>query len=276
MNALRLPFYIATLVCLVLAIAGELGTGAIAPPERDRKELEAAAIAADPPLPDPALATGDERQSRQHDVDERLEEMKKKRADNGLDKPPSGLGVPFLALIDVMFLFVVLTVAAGFLVSSATWSRIHGWSVLLAGLLGIIVGVLLVLFAFAKLMLMLGLFLAAPFGTLVYIGVFGFFERGSVGALLSTTLALKVAGSVCLVLALQRILENRALVALALTSMVASVIVSFLHGIVPGLLVSITDAVAALVVAILGIVWGFVLFLTAIPAVVASLRPRPA
>ncbi|MFC7483970.1 hypothetical protein ACFQX7_33540 [Luedemannella flava] len=75
-----------------------------------------------------------------------------------------------------------------------------------------------------------------------------------------------------LVAAQQRFIQNKGLVALVFTSLVANVIVAFLHGMVPGILVSITDAVAGIVVAIIAIIWGIVLLIGSIPAIVNAVR----
>jgi hypothetical protein len=90
--------------------------------------------------------------------------------------------------------------------------------------------------------------------------------------LLSLVMFLKVAFCVLLVLAQPRFLQNKGLVALVLTSLVATLVVSFLHGVVPGLLVSITDTVAAIVLAVLAIVWGIVLLIGSIPSVLKAIK----
>jgi hypothetical protein len=60
------------------------------------------------------------------------------------------------------------------------------------------------------------------------------------------------------VLAHQRFLQNKGLVLIIATSFLANLIIAFLYGFVPGFLVSITDAVAAIVICILALVWGIV------------------
>ena len=54
---------------------------------------------------------------------------------------------------------------------------------------------------------------------------------------------------------------------LILTSLLATLIIGFLHGLVPAFLVSITDAIAAIVVGILALVWAIWFLLRSIPAV---------
>ena len=42
----------------------------------------------------------------------------------------------------------------------------------------------------------------------------------------------------------------------ALTTLVANIVVSFLHGIVPIILLNITDVIAALIAIVLALIWG--------------------
>jgi hypothetical protein len=64
----------------------------------------------------------------------------------------------------------------------------------------------------------------------------------------------------------------KGLVLLVLTSLVCNIIVAFLHGLVPIILVSIFDNIAALVVGIVAIVWAIVLLVLSIPSIVAMIR----
>jgi len=61
-------------------------------------------------------------------------------------------------------------------------------------------------------------------------------------------------------LAHPRFLQNKGLVLIILTSLAANIIISFAHAIVPVPLVSITDAIAAIIVFVLVVLWaGFFL-----------------
>ena len=57
-----------------------------------------------------------------------------------------------------------------------------------------------------------------------------------------------------------------------LTSLVANIIVSFLHGLPPGFLVSITDSIAAIIIGIIAVIWGIVVLVGALTAIVRSLK----
>ncbi|MBQ1016027.1 hypothetical protein KBX53_34900, partial [Micromonospora sp. M51] len=75
-----------------------------------------------------------------------------------------------------------------------------------------------------------------------------------------------------LVLAQPRFLQNKGLVLLILTTVLCTVVLEFLHSLVPVILVSIVDDVAALVFAIVAIIWGLVLLIGSIPAIVKAVR----
>ena len=98
------------------------------------------------------------------------------------------------------------------------------------------------------------------------------FDRGGAAATLGSLLFLKLAFGVLLLLSNPRFVETRKLVILALTSLLANVIVSLLHGFPPRILVSITDAIAAIVVAVLALVWAIVLLVGAVVSIVKLLR----
>lgn len=187
------------------------------------------------------------------------------------DDPP-GRGVPYLALVDVVLAYTLVLIALPLIVPDRLQGKLQGIVTLIGSIVLLIVAFLLTLLALAALILMVTLFLAVPFGTAVYAGLFGGFPRGEAAAILSLLMLLKLALSVCLVLAQQRFLQNKGLVALVVTSLVATIIVSFLHGLVPGLLVSITDALAGIVVGVIAIVWAIVLLIGSIPAVLRAIK----
>jgi hypothetical protein len=80
------------------------------------------------------------------------------------------------------------------------------------------------------------------FSTIVYLIIFGFFDRTGANVTLSLLMMLKLAFAACLILAHQRFIQNKGLEMIILTSLAANIIVSFLYGLVPAPLVSITDA----------------------------------
>jgi hypothetical protein len=185
---------------------------------------------------------------------------------------PSGLGVPYLALVDAAALFTVALMAAGLVVPQRLHGRLQGVVTLIFAILLLLAAIGLLVLAIAKLLLMVTLLLAFPFGTIAYLIGFGFFPRGTATVILSLLMFLKFVFAGALAAAQQRFLANKGLVLLVLTSLLCTVAVSFLHGIVPGVLASITDAVAAIVCAIAGIIWAIVLLVGAIVGIVTAAR----
>ena len=85
---------------------------------------------------------------------------------------------------------------------------------------------------------------------MIYLAVFGHFPRGTAATILALLLSLKIACGICLPLAQQRFLQGTGLLLLLITSLVLNIVIAFLHDLVPGILVSLTDAVGGIVVGI--------------------------
>jgi hypothetical protein len=188
-------------------------------------------------------------------------------------KPP-GIGIPYLALVDGIVTYSLALMVLSLLVSPNAQAKLQGAVSLIASLLLLIGSIVLIFLAFFKLLLMVTLFFATPFGTIAYLAIWGAFPKGGAAVVLSLLMVFKIAAVIALVLAQQRFLRVKSLVLLLLTSLLATLIVSFLHGIVPGPLVSITDAIAAIIVAILAAIWAIVILIGSIPAVLAALATR--
>lgn len=257
MDTLRRPFLIATLVLALLIVLLELGA----------VEFLTAPVGQATELNKLIPAEGDLRDAYDDLDDDEV------AAILGQDKPP-GLAIRYLALVDGILLFSLGLMAVALLIGEHLHGRIQGIAtfvfalLLLLGALGLVLTVALPL-----LLTMVGLFLAAPFGTLAYLAVWGFFDRGGASVILGLILTLKVALVVCLVLAQQRMLQIKGLMLMILTSFLATVIISFLHGFVPGFLVSIADTLAAIIVAVLAAIWAIFLLLFSVGAVFKALRP---
>lgn len=185
---------------------------------------------------------------------------------------PQGLGIPYMALLDGIILFTVGLIGLSEIISHRTHARIQGVATFIFAIVIIIVAIIMAFIAFALVLLMIGLLLAIPFGTLVYLAKFGFFNTGGAEAALALIWTLKVLFAICLVAANQRYLQNKGLVLLFLTSLVANMILAFVHGFVPGFLVSITDGIGAIIVAVLAIIWAIVLLVGSVPAVVRAVN----
>lgn len=261
MHSLRKPWYLAALVLFGFALSLEagsfLGLGARPPSGAALlAAMEEIARTGPPPL---------------QDAGEIAERTKELIALSRKHDAPPGRAIAHLALLDLLVFVSVLFLGAGLLIRTRNWGRIQSALSAIVALVVLAVSVLQILAALALLLTMTGLFLAAPFGTLAYLAIYGFFPRAAAAALLSSALLLKLASGACLLVAQQRILFVKMLVALFLTSLAAGALVSFLHGVVPLPLVSIADSLAALLVGVVAAAWGLLLLVLSLPALVRGL-----
>lgn len=261
-ETLRKPLFVVALVLLTIAVLVEIGSTAI---------VKDAAVNARGVLND---ARSDPKLGGElEDVDEDdLDEMEGELETLQDEEDPPGLAISYLALVDGLLLFIVLLMGLALLLPDRVHGKLQGVLTLIVSLLVLIGGVILASVAFLLLLLMVGLFSAVPFGTITYLVLFGFFARPSAAAVLALVFLLKIGFVVFLVLAQERFLQSKGLVLLTATSLLASLIVSFLHGLVPLPLVSITDALAAVIVAILAIVWALLMLIGSIISIIKLLR----
>ena len=187
---------------------------------------------------------------------------------------PPGLGVPYLALLEGMLLFTLGLMAAGMLYKERIQARVQGSVTFIFALCMLLVAIGLLLAAIAATLTMIGLLLAVFIGTIIYLIVYGSFDRGASLAALGILMVLQIGFGACLFLAERRFLQNKGLVLLFATSVVANLIVAFLQGLVPGILVSITDGIAGIVVAVIAIIWSVVFLIGSIPGIILALKMR--
>ena len=183
-----------------------------------------------------------------------------------------GLAISYMALLDGILLFTIVLMAMSLLLPDRIHGRIQGIITLIFSFILLLASGFLILIAFAALMLKVGLFVAIPFGTLIYLATYGFFNTGGAATILTLLMTLKIAFIVCILLAHQGFIKSKGLVFLTLTSFLGNVIVGFLHGIFPVILVSITDTIAAIIVAILAVFWAIFLFFGSIGPVIKAIR----
>ena len=266
MGDLRRPFFIVAIVLIGLVVLIELGSSLVL--RADEASEAALREAVEVELAD-ELA-GLNAAQREQRIQQRVNQLQARRAEEG---STPGLGIPYLALIDTLVLFTVILMGAGLLLPERVHGRIQGIVTLVVSIIVIIVGIILIIVALLLLILMLALLFAVPFGTLVYLAIYGFFNRGGAATTLSLLMLLKIGFAVCLVIAHQRFLQNRGLVLIVLTSLVAGIVVSFLHGFVPLILVSIADAIAAIIIGIIAVIWAIVLLVGSLVSVFKTARP---
>lgn len=257
-EGLRTPLYIVALVLLLLAVLMELGS-----PWAERILSGAGSVTSQLEGMDTAVLA-EKLGIDQGDVEGAISEA------TG-EKPP-GMGVPALVLLDGLLLFTVALMGASLILPERIHGRVQGIVTLVVSLLVLLAAIGLAFKAFALLMLMVTLLLAIPFGTLVYLVKYGSFDRGSAAAILSAVMLLKLGFAGFLAFAQQRFLAMKGLVLIVITSLVAVLVVTFLHGLVPGILVSITDAIAAIGVSVLAILWAAFLLLGSIISVIKAIK----
>lgn len=182
-----------------------------------------------------------------------------------------GWGIPTLALLDAQLVFTVLLMAAPLVFPESVTGRVQGISTLVASIVLLIACVLTGLAAFGLLTLLIGLLLAPPIGPGIYAGMsYASFPTGAAAAALSLIMLAKLVSCGVLVVAHPRFLENKGLMLMIGSSLLGTILVSFLHGFPPGFVVSVTDLIAAIVVVILAFIWAlFGLVLGAVSVVKA-------
>lgn len=188
-----------------------------------------------------------------------------------MNNTPPGLGIPYLALLDGLLAYTILLMAASLLIPERIQGRVQGVITLIVSLLTLLAAVAQGFAALAKLIVMLQLLLAPIFGTLAYMVIFGSFPKEEAAISLSAIMTMKLTFAGFLAFAHQRFVQNKGLVLLVMTSLLASVVISLLHGLVPSFLVNITDAVAAIIIVILAAIWAIVFLIGSIIAIVKAI-----
>ncbi|HEX8369209.1 MAG TPA: hypothetical protein VF604_11765 [Pyrinomonadaceae bacterium] len=186
------------------------------------------------------------------------------------DRP--GYGVQYLVFVDAFLFYVSLLIGLALIIPERIQGRLQGIATLIISFFGCLGIIAAIIFALIFLLVLVTLLLAPIFGTIAYLAIYGDFDRSGANITLSLIMLLKIGYCIFLVLAHQRFLQNKSLVLLTLTSLLANIIISFLHNFVPGILVSITDAVGAIVVAILALIWAIVFLIGSIIAIVKSIH----
>lgn len=192
----------------------------------------------------------------------------------GVEESMPGLGGAYLALLDGILLYSVILMSIGHFRFKALTARVTSAVTLVLSVLGAIGTLLLIIAAFTLIMLMLGLLLAAPFGTIAYFAAYAQFPKNEAVAALSFVIVLKLFFLVMLALTHPGYLQNKGLVIMIGLSLFATWLTSLLIALPPSFLSSITDAVGALITAVIAFVVLILIFITSIVAVVKSLRFR--
>ena len=194
------------------------------------------------------------------------------KAVGSLGAKTPGYGITYLAFLDYLVFYITLLIGLAMIIPERLQGRVQGCATAIVSFLGCLGTIYAIITCLIMLIIMVTLLLAPIFGTIAYVVIYGHFNRGAAAATLSLIMALKIGFVVCLVLAHQRFLQNKGLVLIVLTSLLANLIISFLHNFVPGLLVSITDAIGAIIVGILAVIWAIILFVFAIISIIKAIH----
>lgn len=193
-------------------------------------------------------------------------------ADLGSIGEPPGRGLNYLALVDVALLFLIAQYTLAQMGIDRLQGRLVGIVTFISSLMLLLTSIVLLLIAIVEVMIMTGLFLAFPFGTIAYLGIWGGFPRSTAGAVLTTLVMVEAVGLFMLVLAHASFVRQRGLLIMAGVSLGLKLLLGFLHAVVPRPLVAITDDVGAIISAIVAIIVAIMFLVFSIPSVVKALR----
>ena len=257
MERLRTPFFVVATLLIALVVCLETGS-----PYLQRLRFLERIFAASEVSLEQLLRE----QLADQDLDE--DEMREILAEAlaNQEKPP-GLGLPAMALLDGIVMFTVGLMGLALVVPERIHVKYQGVATLIFSITILLLAIVGIMLAMVLLFIMIALLLAFPFGTIFYLIKWGMFPKGQAMAMLGFISMLRLGFAVCLVLAHQRFIQNKGLVLMLLTAMLGGIIVTFLHGIMPSVLVSITDAVAAIVVCILAAIWAIILLIGSIVSI---------
>lgn len=183
-----------------------------------------------------------------------------------------GYGITYLAFLDSLVFYITLLIGLAMLIPERLQGRVQGCATAIVSFLGCLGTIFAIITCLIMLIIMVSLLLAPIFGTIAYLAIYGHFDRSGAAVTLSLIMALKLGFVVCLVLAHQRFLQNKGLVLIVLTSLLANLIIAFLHNFVPIPLVSITDAIGAIVVGILAVIWAIIMFVFALISIIKAIH----
>lgn len=247
MDGLRKPFFIAAIILAAIVVFAELGLSFFV--------VNAAVV---PPGPGAAQDLG---------IPAGVQAV---NATNGSDPP--GSGIASLALVDGLVLFTVGMLGLSLVVPLRLYGRVQGIATLVVSVLWIIMCFMLLVVGLIQLFLMIGLLVAVPFGTFVYLAIWGSFPVGAAAVVLGAVLFLKIGFGVLLILAQPRFLRVKGLVILVLLSVVLQLVLGFIHGFLPGVVVSIGDQFWALITGVVALVWALIMLIGSIPAIINAAK----
>ena len=262
MERIRAPFLVLAVIFMIAAVLTEMGGTALV------NSTPIGAILRALPTP-PTISAGDLLENSAL-VGDAASTVDREKIKNAYDEPP-GYGVPYLVVLDTIFAFTLASMASGLIIPQSVQAQGQGYVTCLVALATLFGGIVMIFTALAALITMIALLLAIPFGTIIYLIVYGSFDTSTANAILAFVMGLKILSIICILLAHQGFIQRIGLLLLVLSSLVVNIIVTFLLGFPPGFLVSIADAIAGIVVALCGVIWSIPLLIAAIIAMIKVL-----
>ncbi|HEY1656500.1 MAG TPA: hypothetical protein VGF86_15465 [Candidatus Tumulicola sp.] len=185
----------------------------------------------------------------------------------------SQLGISALWLLDISLFWTLFVGALAIIVRRDILGRLQGVATLVLSIVIILVGLKILLTDFILLLIMLAL-LASFFGWLVYFPLFAHFDTAQAVQVLGLLTLFKLVALALLIVAQQRFLRQTPLLVLIGLSLLCDLLLSFLHALPPGVLVSVTDALGAIVICIVAIVYALIQAIASIVAIIRALLVR--
>jgi hypothetical protein len=174
-------------------------------------------------------------------------------------------GIPALWLVDIALAWNVALVFFS-RINPMYVARVQGVPSLIIAIVVIISGIVTAIKTFVLLMVMLAL-IPSVIGFFVYLALFHF-SASDANVVLSAITFFKLAFAVLLIVAGQGFLKSKGLVLMIAVSLLCDLLLSFLHALVPSILFPVTDAVGAIIIAVIAIVYEIVALVWAIVALV--------
>lgn len=193
------------------------------------------------------------------------------RSEAGVEGATPGLGGPYLALIDGIILYSVILMWISMAPGKAMTARLQSVVTLFLSFFGALGSFILIFIAFGLILLMIGLLLAVPFGTLAYLAAYAGFPKSIAVSALTFVMTLKLAFLILLFLAHQGFMKNLGLMIMIALSLLTTWLTSFLISLPPAFLASITDAVAALITAVIALIRLVMLFIASLIGIITAL-----
>ena len=181
---------------------------------------------------------------------------------------PPGYAIYALVYIDAILCFTLALFGLPLVVKPQLLVKVQGIATFIFSLSLLLASIAYMMKVIVNLVLMITLLMAIPFGTIFYFILYASFSTGKAAAILSGIMFLKYVMAGSLIAAHERFLFNKGLIAIIATSLVATMIVGFLHSFLPSFLVSITDAIAAIIVCVIAIIWSIILLIGSIISIV--------